>query len=214
MTFIIPLQNIEKALFDGEGKYGIPKIQTQVTDFDKTTKWIPFNYMTGNKKNQSKMGVHFYIHDYQFERIWTAPDMYIDRFREYRYVCTPEFSLYNNTPLALQIWNHYRKHWIGAYLQIYGVNIIPTITWALPQSFEFCFEGEPKNGVVAVSTVGKIKTPEYMDIFWMGYDEMIKRLHPTQILMNGKIPKEIENDVIPMERAYKLFGRDSFSKDE
>ena len=205
---MVPLQNVEKMLcLDADGKYGIPYIGAKVQDFDETTKWIPFNYVQSYKKDPSKIGVHFYIHDYQFERIWTSPDMYIDKLKKFRYVCTPEFSLYNNTPLALQIWNHYRKHWIGAYYQMHGVNIIPTITWALPQSFEFCFAGEPKNNIVCVSTVGKMITKDFTDIFFIGYEEMKKRLKPTKILINGVVPKEIEDEVIPMKRAYKLFGK-------
>ena len=211
--FIVPLLNVEKALFEGIGKYGIPEIFGKVTDFDTNTKWIPFNYMASSKRDPAKLGVHFYIHDYQFERIWNAPDLYIEKFKKYKYVCSPEFSLYSNTPLAMQIWNHYRKHWIAAYYQMNGVNIIPTITWALPQSFEFCFTGEPVGSVVCVSTVGKVITKDYTDIFFIGYEEMKKRLKPSKILINGRVPKEIKDEVIPMERAYKLFGRDSFGED-
>ena len=38
---------------------------------------ISFNYML-TSKDYGK-GIHFYIDDYQFERVWTTPDKYIDK---------------------------------------------------------------------------------------------------------------------------------------
>lgn len=214
--FIVPLLNMEKALFDGVGEYGIPVIAGRVKEYDTSTKFIPFNYMQSDiKKNDpSKRGVHFHVHDYQFERLWSAPDLYIDRLKQYRYVCSPEFSIYTNMPKAMQVWNHYRKHWVAAYLQMNGVNIIPTITWALPQTFQFCFDGEPTNSVVCVSTVGTMQTKDYYDNFWMGYYEMKRRLHPSQIIFNGIVPEELKDEVIPLERGYQLFGGKTYNAED
>lgn len=53
----------------------------------------------------------------------------IPMLQQFRYVLIPDFSLYTDFPKALQIWNHYRKHWIGAYMQLYGIDVIPTIAW-------------------------------------------------------------------------------------
>lgn len=204
--FNIPLENLDKARFMGVGYYDIPNIQPNVADYDLNTKWIPYNYVSSFKGDPSKYGVHFFIHDYQFLRLWNSPDTYIDRLKKFRYVTSPEFSIYTNMPPALQIYNHYRKHWLGAYLQMKGVKIIPTITWGLPQTFNFCFDGEPVNSVVAVSGVGCTGNSEEMDIFMMGYQELKKRLNPSIILFNGTIPEEIKNEVVPMERGYKLFA--------
>ena len=212
--FIVPLLNMEKALFEGVGEYNIPVIVGKIKEYDTSTKWIPFNYVKSNKKDPSKMGVHFHVHDYQFERLWTAPDLYIERLKEYRYVTSPEFSIYTNMPKAMQVWNHYRKHWVAAYLQMNGVNIIPTITWALPQSFQFVFDGEPNHSVVCVSTVGTMQTKDFFDNFWMGYEEMKKRLQPSQILFNGIIPDSIKDEVIPLERGYELFGGKTYNKED
>ena len=54
--------------------------------------------------------------------------------REFRYVLSPDFSTYTEFPKAIQIYNHYRKHWVGAYLQEAGVNVIPTISLSTEDS--------------------------------------------------------------------------------
>jgi len=211
--FIVPLQNMEKAIYlDTDGKYGTPWLR-QVTEYE-SVKWIPFNYVgsIGKKyKDKSMLGVHFHLHDYQFERLWTSPDLYIDKLKQFKYITSPEFSVYSDMPKAIQVYNHFRMHWVGRYLSDHGITVIPTILWSIPQTFEFCFDGEPVDSVVCISSVGlsnKKDSKDAWDIFWMGWDEMIKRIYPRIILMNGHIPPEIENDVIPLERAYTLFNKE------
>lgn len=58
-------------LYNGEGKYDIPQIEP-VYDVGEIKEWIPFNYVLSDKDPTGK-AVHFYIHDYQFERIWRNP---------------------------------------------------------------------------------------------------------------------------------------------
>lgn len=53
----------------------------------------------------------------------------------------------------MKIYNHYRKHWLGAYWQDNGITVIPTISWSDKESFGWCFDGELVGGTVAVSSV-------------------------------------------------------------
>ena len=149
-------ENIERARFEGVGDYDIPTLEKK-TDFDSGVEFISFNYASSCKNRENK-GIHFFVDDYQFIRLWNDPDRYMPMLQQFRYVLTPDFSLYTDFPKALQIWNHYRKHWIGAYMQMYGIDVIPTIAWSTPESFEWCFDGEPTNGIVAVSREEKGNT--------------------------------------------------------
>ena len=56
--------------------------------------------------------VHCFVDDYQFVRYWNAPDKYIPKLSKFAAVCAPDFSMYTDMPLAMQIYNHYRKHWL------------------------------------------------------------------------------------------------------
>lgn len=56
------------------------------------------------------------------------------------------------------------------------VNVILTISWSTPDSFEWCFDGEPMGGVVAVSSVGATKSKLNKQLFIAGYNAMLERL--------------------------------------
>lgn len=184
-------ENLQKLQFWGVGHYGIPQI-APVYDVPDTT-WIGFNYVRGCE-DPEEHGVHFFLDDYQFQRIWAEPDRYTERLRQFRAVLSPDFSPYANFPLAIQIYNHYRKHWLAAYWQTKGVTVIPTVTWSDRRSFEFCFDGEPIKSVVAISSVSTQTTDEYKQWFLDGYEEMMKRLMPERILWRGTVPSECETD--------------------
>lgn len=185
-------------IFEGVGEYGIPKIQA--TSY-KGSEFIPFNYAKSCKDKTGK-GVHFFIDDYQFNRLWNAPDRYLDMLSDFTHVLSPDFSTYTDFPKAIQIYNHYRKHWVGAYLQMYGINVIPTISWSTPASFEWCFDGEPEGGCVAVSSVGCMNNRKRKELFIAGYKEMIDRLHPEMIIFYGKVPEECGGNIVQI-KAYQ-----------
>lgn len=192
-------ENFEKADFGGDGPYDIPKIQPVYTLPD-VREWQGFNYVLSDKDPLGK-GVHFFVHDYQFLRCWNNPDRYLDYLKRYEVVLSPDFSPYADMPHAMSIYNHYRKHWLGAYWQAHGINVIPTITWSSEKTFEFCFDGEPVGGIVALSTQGILKSSarEYRKLFEKGWDMMMERLQPKKVLMYGKPIEGLEGDIVYIE---------------
>jgi len=85
----------------------------------------------------------------------------------------------------MKIWNTYRNRLIGAYMQAQGLNVIPTVSWAEEETFAYCFDGLPSESVVAISTIG-VRASKMTTHYWMqGVDELIKRLHPSMILVYG-----------------------------
>jgi hypothetical protein len=154
----------------------------------KATQHIPkdlisFNYMLN--KDAFDKGIHFYIDDYQFERIWNQPYQYMDRLRQFDCALTPDFSMYLEMPLAMQLWNVYRSRMVGQLMQDFGVTVIPTLMWSTEDSFDFCFDGIEPGGVVSVSTIGVKKDKESRKYFDMGMDEAIRRLRPSHIVVYG-----------------------------
>lgn len=182
-------ENITRCRFPGVGKYDFPRIAPEKYE---ECGFIGFNYAIGcPKEKRASTGIHFFLDDYQFQRIWNMPDCYMQMLKQFRYVMTPDFSLYIDFPLTLQLYNHYRKHWIGAYLQQHNVRVIPTISWADEASFEWCFDGEPVGSTVAVSTVGTSKETASRARFLRGYEEMCRRLRPERIIIYGEVPEII-----------------------
>lgn len=148
---------------------------------------IGFNYAkTSEKKN---VGIHFYLDDYQFERVWNCPENYIELFQEYDCILSPDFSLYMDMPMPMKVWNVYRSRLIGAYYQSYGIPVIPTLSWAEKETFDFCFKGIPKGSIVSISTIGVKKDKDAMKIWLDGVKEMLKIINPKTLLVyGGKLP--------------------------
>lgn len=188
-------ENLNKALYQGVGEFGIPELAATRKNADH---WISFNFAK-TCEDPKAHGVHFFIDDYQFTRVWAQPDTYLPRLRQFQAVCTPDFSTYTDFPKAIQIYNHYRKHWLGAYWQSHGITVIPTISWSDTDSFEWCFDGEPADSYVAVSSVGTQASKETRELFLEGYNEMMRRLHPVAVIMYGKVPSECTGNIISVQ---------------
>ena len=187
--------NLEIAQYEGVGKYDIPPLEP-VYNIPDITEWIGFNYVLSDKTPSKNKGVHFFIDDYQFMRIWNNPDAYVDKLSQYGCVIAPDFSPYGDMPLATQIFNHYRKHWVAKYLQERGVNIIPCIRASTDErSLEFYLEGEPKGGVVCISSMWVSKSKELRDYFIREYELMYETLKPSKILIYGTEVEDLKGDI-------------------
>lgn len=163
------------------GKYGLPKLTSGYSQAPSRLK--SFNEM--KTADDESAGIHFFIDDYQFERIWRSPQRYMELLKRFPCVLSPDFSLYTDMPLAMKIWNVYRSRALGAYWQRNGLNVIPTLQWADPATFDFCFSGIEKGGMVAVSTLGAAKE-RLSRQFWMaGMREAIQQVRPQTIILYG-----------------------------
>ncbi len=129
--------------------------------------------------------IHFFLDDYRFQRVWSQPERYLALLLRYEGVLSPDFSLFWDDPEPVQRWNDYRNKWLAAFWNANGLKVIPTISWSDEASFEWCFEGWPSGGTVAVSIVGTRRTREAKELFLRGYLEMYRRLEPSTVLIYG-----------------------------
>ncbi|MBO7732070.1 MAG: DUF4417 domain-containing protein [Methanobrevibacter sp.] len=184
-------------IFDEEltdGKWQMPII--------KNDNYIPSDLMGFNYAKTSenkKTGIHFYLDDYQFERIWNNPGEYTDILSQYECILSPDFSLYLDMAMPVKLWNIYRSRLIGQYYQLRGIKVIPTISWAEKDTFEFCFDGIPEGSIVSISTIGVKRDPKAMQIWKEGMDAMIEKIKPTTILVYGG---ELEYDYKDIKVIY------------
>ena len=187
------LLNTERAVYRGVGPYDIPEIRPIEADVSGLEA-VGFNYFLGEKHPEDKV-LHFFLDDYQFERVWKEPNKYLEKICQFKYVIAPDFSLYIDHPKAVQIFNHYRKHWCARYWQEHGARVIPCICWSDESSFEWCFDGTPKNSVVCVSTIGGFGNHENNKDAWLrGYEEMYRQLNPSRVIIMGKKYPEITGE--------------------
>jgi hypothetical protein len=69
-------ENLGKMCHLETDEYDIPEISPISYDLSKVRTWISFNYAMSMKGDTSNVGVHFFIDDYQFNRVWLKPDIY------------------------------------------------------------------------------------------------------------------------------------------
>lgn len=144
---------------------------------------IGFNYAKTSK--DKKCGIHFFLDDYQFERLWSNPEGYIEILKDYECILSPDFSLYMDMPMPMKIWNIYRSRLIGSYYQSCGLKVIPTISWGEPETYKFCFLGIPKKSIVAISTIGVKENSNALEIWTDGMNAMIRSIKPSAIIVYG-----------------------------
>ncbi|WP_303174463.1 DUF4417 domain-containing protein [uncultured Desulfovibrio sp.] len=135
--------------------------------------------------------VHFYTHDRNFERIWSNPKRYLPILQRFTGVITPDFSLYREMPLAMQIWNTYRNRSIAYWLQREDVPIIPNVRWGDERTYAFAFEGLAEGGTVAVSTNGTLRGKMDREYFKQGLAYMVAVLRPKTIVNYSQTPDDI-----------------------
>lgn len=192
------------------GDYGMPTIQATTPPAGKM---LPFNFAKTHVSSDKV--VHFFVDDYQFNRLWERPERYLSLLSKFEATLTPDFSLYVDMPAALKIYNIYRSRLLGQFWQQNGIKVIPTVSWAEEESFEYCFDGLPHEATLAVSTVGIGRNADARRTYQMGLDEMIKRLSPQHLIVYGpsigaKYPPELdiishENEIT--KRLHSLGGR-------
>ena len=170
-----------------EGKYEFPHVTTTCRSLPLGL--IPFEKR--NKGNAFNQWIHFYLDDWRFECVWRNPTRYVDSFRSFAGIITPDYSLYRDFPLCEQIHNVYRNRALGYWFGKQGIPIIPNVRWGNKETYEFCFDGIDKNSIVAIGTHGCIQGNENRHFFVDGLERMVQVLSPHTIIVYGAVPEDI-----------------------
>ena len=174
------------------GKYNIPLIKKQNIDVDKIK---PISFVDTKKEDEQNKHktVHFFTHDWLFDKVYEQADESVERLKQYYALFSPDFSLFIDMPLALQIHSVFKNRWCGAYWQSLGLRVIPTIAWGDERSFEFCFDGIEEGSLVAVSTHGNRYAKED---FLYGYNKLLQKIKPCGIICYGTPFLEMKGNII------------------
>lgn len=180
--FCIQNLNLRKSITFA-GRLDMPVLQPYSEE--PPERLIPFH--VARSSSDIEAGVHFFIDDYQFERIWQSPARYLEMLKRFRVVIGPDFSQFADIPAALCIWQNFRGKYLSAWWQSEGVRVIPNVTWSTPASYAYCFDGHPRNSVIAIHSQG-VKSSSLSTYLWRkGYEEAVRRLKPSLILRYGEI---------------------------
>lgn len=182
--------------FDAFGKWNMPIVKKCELDLVGVN-LIGYPDIKTNDIDENKgRGIHFYIDDYRMEGLYNYPERSLSRLAQYKFVITPDYSLYRDMPKAVQLFNVFRSRWCGAFWQSKGMTVIPNVSWGDSTTFEFCFDGIEEGSIVAVGTIGCKRSKL---AFMRGYNEMLKRIKPSAIICFGSPFDEMEGNIIPID---------------
>ena len=180
---------------DVDGDFGMPVIEPYSGEIP--ARFIPFN--KARTERDCNCGVHFYIDDYQFERVWRQPEKYAAMLKRFRCVTAPDFSLFVDAPKAVNIWNVYRNRLIASYFQKCGINVLPSASCANPDSLSFCFDGLPENSVISIGCVAKGRNAKVEKLLNYWFGKLVETKHPSMVLVYGRNVFNERSDVAIMQ---------------
>lgn len=191
-------------LFETGNPYGFPEVKSSPNFSAEDL--IPFNLCKKPHKEDLKKAVHFFLDDYKFEQIWTRPRDYIQLFQTYGNIISPTFSVWDNQPYALNLFNMYRSRWCVRFFQEFDVNVLVDVRWADESSYSYCFSGIEKNTPVIINTVGT-RYLENRAMFIAGFEEMLRTIEPSKLYVYGEfMPVQFEkyfDSVVYFESFWK-----------
>jgi len=163
----------------------LPVMHKVTEDMININKAVPLNIknLSAKYNNSDKLVLPF-NYDKDILKYWNDPLKYIPVLQTTLAVGTPDYSAYSSmNPNEIQ-HNVYMNRWLGCLWQDYGVKALPTIPWALPDTYDICFGGVEKGGIVIISTVG---ASEHLDIFYDGFYAMKETIEPSLIIVYGEM---------------------------
>jgi len=151
--------------------------------------------------------IGYYEMDFNFADVLISPESFIEDFRRFGMMISPDCSLYRDAPLTVQITNVYRNRAIGSYYQRKGIYVVPQIRWGnemtyttrvLPEKVSFL--GAVKHSIVSIGTYGCIQHRDDKYHFKAGLEAMLETLEPEVVLVYGSMPDKVFGDYLKCTR--------------
>lgn len=190
---------VEGATFIGEA--GIPVLQN-MNNLQVPKDLIPF---TKSRKNlERRKFVHFYIHDDYFKSIFNHPEKYVELFKTYDGIISPDPTMFIDNSKCLLETSTYMNRALAFFYAKKGIPVIPNVRWTNEKSYDFCFLGIPKGYIVSISTHGCCKTRKQKENLKNGLSKMLEVLEPADVIVHGCMPKSIFDEFETQTRFHRF----------
>ncbi|MBQ6493724.1 MAG: DUF4417 domain-containing protein [Erysipelotrichaceae bacterium] len=202
-----------------KGMYDMPVVKSNIDDLPKQL--ISYSRVgKGQLAIPPGTALHFYVYDYLFDGeygIWNSlirgtefkRGFNLQKLQGFDYIIVPDFSLYLDMPVAMQIWNIYRSRVVAYALQQLGYKVIINVRWTDENSYKFCFNGIEKGSIVSVGSYGCSKNKVDMVLFNAGLEKMIKEIKPSAIIFYGTVKESTKELLEKYEQRYIAFSSDT-----
>ncbi len=193
---------VKGAEFDGIFEIPIIKAPSHILIPEGIT---PFG--ARNRATNFKEAIGFNEMDVNFAEVLIHPEDFIEDFKRYSALISPDCSLYRDAPLTVQLANVYRNRAIGVYYQQRGMYVIPQIRWGSEETYttkvlpdKIAFLGVEKHSIVAIGTYGCTGSKENKMHFKAGLKAMLETLEPEVVLVYGPMSDKIFSDFLHLTR--------------
>lgn len=118
---------VPDTLWPSDNEWGIPTldINRQADAFD-----VPIETWGAKGRKKAAGTYHFYTEDYRYRAIWENPAQLVDA--GCINAVEPNFSVYDQVPRVVALWETYRKRWLARYWQSRGIRIFVDLNVARP----------------------------------------------------------------------------------
>lgn len=142
-----------------------------------------YQHRNSNKlENCENTMLSMFCFDNVLNSIWNNPLKDIVSFQKFKFVTTPDFSIYSNMNPNDIRQNVYENRWIGATYQSFGLRVSPIIQWADQSTYKYCFGAVEEGTVVTISTLGCMQSKkDFLD----GFNKMKEIIKPRVIIVYG-----------------------------
>jgi hypothetical protein len=161
-----------------------------VSEMPQLKSLIAFDQVSSDSSLHNSAAM-FFRNDDKLERVWRNPKAQIAKLGRAKAVIAPDFSVYIDMPRHQRIASVSQSRAVGSLFAVHGLTAIPSIRWATPDDYDFCFLGVSNASVVAISTLGAIRTQEEKFYFRDGLKTMIQVLEPSHVIVHGRMPHRI-----------------------
>mgnify|MGYP004447425023 CR=1 FL=1 len=183
---------VKGAVFSSNGIPFCPNTTDQVPDsiitYEEAVQIYNHEMKRNNKIFHSKSFVCFFIDDYKFDNtrgIWSRWKQAKRVLEHFDGIISPDFSTYQDFPLPLKLVATYKMRAFGYWWGSMGHKVINNVRGDV-QSFDYCFDGIPLNGIVCIGTVASgLRKIENRQHFFQWFEKMVATLKPHTILVYG-----------------------------
>jgi hypothetical protein len=129
----------------------------------------------------------FYVEDHRFEACWRGAPSFVEthKLKEWGGVLSPDFSIWRDHPLTIQLWNVFRARWCARFWQELGVNVMPSVSWGDSRTYPFCFLGLPSKPCVVAIQCRTTRDRIGKKLFAEGFAEMMRVVDPQNVIVYG-----------------------------
>ena len=120
----------------------------------------------------------------------------VELLRHFAGAISPDFSTFADFPDAIKRYNIYRMRAFDVVFQKNNIPVLPNVRWGTSETWSYCFDGIPMNGIIAIgvvaSGINKVVNRKY---FKDGLMKAIELLEPHTIIIYGSDNYDLFDDL-------------------